>query len=94
MFKILNIIPIILVLGVNLIQFSLATEINPIRQYNLEQYSDSLVAENKIQIKKRNIEHLDKVDFLEIIYKVSKEENVPFEELKKEMIKNQYDIIN
>ena len=78
MFNISNIVSILLMLGVVLgSQFSLATEINPIRQYNLEQYIDALVAENKIQIKKEYSKH----EIIALIYNTSKKYNLNYKQM-------------
>ena len=67
------------------------TELNLIKS-QLPIYTDYLVAENNPENKIRDMEHLNYSDINEIIYIVSKEENISFELLKKEMIlKNRID---
>ena len=80
---------LILVVGVNVNLTKAENKIIPIPIYSNYDY---VVATNNIITQIRNEERLDYSDINEIIYIVSKEENISFELLKKEMIlKNRID---
>ena len=69
------IIPIILVLGVNLYQFSLAREISPIQQYNLEYHTDSVAIQNKTTIKKEKQSEIETfISYYSNKYQVNEDE--------------------